>query len=196
MGFSITWFAVPEKNKDEFFKRFGLSLTGEKMDVPDALISTACLNTGWTLLWYNKYECPFIGERELADVSKNYDIIRCLVEEHVMACSAELWSGGSRKWFLSHEGENGPKGLDSDGDLPKSFNAIKERLEAKQLAEGGESADTDYIFDIPTEVAESIVGFKHDVVCKHMPEDVFHVMKRTETTAPKAGFFARIFGKK
>jgi len=192
MGFSITWFAVPDKNREAFFKRFSLSLTGEKMDVPDALISTAYLDTGWTVLWYNNVTCPFLSERELKEVSKDYDIIRCLVEEHVMACSSELWSGGSRKWFLSHSSEDGSENLDLDGTMPESFNAIKEKMKKTQMAEGG----ADYFFEIPLCVAESIVGFKHDVVCKHMPEDVFYVMKRTAPSASKTGFFASIFGKK
>jgi len=193
MGFAITWFAFPEKDSAAFFARFGLSPTGEKTEVPDFPIATAKLDTGWTVLWYDKYDCPFLGERELADVSRSHDIVRCLVEEHVMASSAEFWSRGSRKWFLSHEGENGPKGIDSDGALPDSFVSIKEKMEAAQLAEGGDKADVDYIFEIPPRVAESIVGFKHDERCSHMPENLFYALKRSE---PKQGFFARLIGRK
>ena len=193
MGFAISWYAIPEKVSATFFARFGLAPTGEKLEVPDSLISTAKLDTGWTLLWYNKYDCPFLGERELKDVSRSHDIVRCLVEEHVMASSAELWSRGGRTWFVSHEGENGPKGLESNGVLPDSFAAIKQKMEAAQVAEGGDDAGVDYIFEIPLRVAESVVGFKHDENCSHMPENLFHALDRT---SPRAGFFGRLMGKK
>jgi hypothetical protein len=193
MGFAITWFAIPEKNSAAFFARFGLSSTGERIEVPDCLIATAKLDTGWTLLWYDKYDCPFLDKRELAKVSVAHDIIRCLVEEHVMASSAEFWSYGSRKWFLSHEGENGPKGLVSDGELPDSFVSIKEKMEANQLANGGEKANVDYIFEIPLQVAKSVVGFKHDERCDHIPDNLFDVMERT---SPRPGFFARLMGRR
>ena len=193
MGFAITWFAVPEESHAAFCSRFGLAPTGETLEVPDCLIATAKLDTGWRLIWYGKYDCPFIGDREMADISRSYDIVRCQVEEHVMASRSELWSAGRRKWFVSHEGEDGPKGLDVDGVLPDTFIAMKREMEAIQLAEGGESADVDYIFEIPLRVAESIVGFKHDQSCGHMPDGAFHVMTRTEA---KHGLLARLFGPK
>jgi hypothetical protein len=194
MGFAITWFAVPEKNSEEFLKRLQLTPTGEsEEELPESLIATANLSTGWTLLWYNKYDCPFLGEPELKSISMNHDVIRCLVEEHVMACSSELWSGGKRKWFLSHEGENGPKGLDAEGVLPESFPDIRTKMEAAQLAEGGDKADVDLIFEIPLKVAQTMVGFKHDERCAVIRENQFYVLART---APEAGFFGKLFGKK
>jgi len=49
-----------------------------------------------------------------------------------MASSAEFWSGGIRIWSISHEGENGPKGLSADGDLPESFSSIRVEMEEAQ----------------------------------------------------------------
>ena len=47
-----------------------------------------------------------------------------------MATSAELWSRGKRQWWISHEGENGPKGLDVDGSPPETLAAIRNEMEA------------------------------------------------------------------
>lgn len=41
-------------------------------------------------------------------------------------------------------------------------------MEARQLKPGGDSADVDYIFEIPLLAAKRIVGFKHDEVCPHV----------------------------
>lgn len=110
-----------------------------------------------------------------------------------MASSSELWLDGSRKWWISHEGEDGPKGLDSAGELPENFPQIKAEMEAEQEKEGGVEADVDYLFEIPLLVAKSMTGFKHDEVCPRIINDEFRIMRRE---AQKGGFLARLFGKK
>ena len=105
---------------------------------------------------------------------------------------SEMWSQGKRKWWLSHEGEDGPKGLDTDGDLPESFTAIRKEMEKAQLAAGGDDADVDYIFEIPLKVAQALVGFKHDEDDAHVIDGHYVVLSRT---APAGGVLRRLFGK-
>jgi hypothetical protein len=95
--------------------------------------------------------------------------------------------------FIPRRGEHGAKGLTAEGLLPDSLAAIRTEMETAQIAEGGEKADVDYIFEIPLRVAKSIVGFKHDERCDHMPENQFHVMSRATVNQ---GFFRRFFGRK
>jgi len=193
MGFAISWCAVPESAADEFLQRIGLTDSGETEEIPESLIGVASLDTGWRLLWYNEYDCPFLGETQRRELSASYDLLYCLVDEHCMASSSEMWSGGSRKWWISHKGIDGPKGLDSSGDLPANFSEVREEMEAEQLKEGGEQADVDYIFEIPLLVAESITGFKHDEVCPHVVGNEFNIM----TMEPRAGgLLSRIFSNK
>jgi len=109
-----------------------------------------------------------------------------------MASSAEFWSGGSRTWWISHEGIDGPKGLDFSGAVPNNFPQVKSEMEAKQKQENGEKSQVDYLFEIPLLVAKSITGFKHDEVCLHVVGNEFKIMKKSE----QAGFFSRLFGKK
>jgi hypothetical protein len=108
-----------------------------------------------------------------------------------MASSAELWSRGARKWWISHEGADGPKGLSSDGELPSSLPPIREEMEQLQASEGGDEADVDYIFEIPLRVAQAIVGFKHDEEPAHPADRHFVILDRTE---PPKGWRARLFG--
>lgn len=191
MGYSITWCAVREDGADQFLQRLGLSPTGATEESPESLISIAKLDTGWRIVWYNKYACPFLRPKDLGNISKDQEVIRCLVEEHVMASSSEMWSGGERKWWLSHEGEDGPKGLSAGGQLPASFPAIRKEMEEAQVAEGGDDAEVDLIFEIPLKVAQSLVGFKHDEDCPHI-EGRFSVLSGPK---PKRGIFDRVFGR-
>jgi hypothetical protein len=110
-----------------------------------------------------------------------------------MASSAELWSKGKRQWRVSHEGENGPKGLQVDGNLPEVYPSTRKEMEASQLAKGGDNAEVDYIFEIPLGVAKSLVGFKHDEICVHLIGGRFEVMSRAP---PKANPLSRLFGRK
>ena len=193
MGFAIAWCAVPEAEGDAFLNRLGLLDTGETEEIPESLIGVARLDSGWRLLWYNEYDCPFLGEEQRREHSKHHDLLFCLVEEHCMVSSSELWSGGSRKWWISHEGIDGPKGLDFSGDPPANFQQIKAEMEAEQEKQGGTAADVDYIFEIPLLVAKALTGFKHDEACPHVINDEFKIMTREGS---KGGFLSRLFGKK
>jgi hypothetical protein len=192
MGFSITWCAVREAGAQKLLDRLGLTPTGETEEFPESLISAASLDTGWRVIWYSEYGCPFLKSEQLRAVSKDQDVIVCLVEEHVMASSAEFWSGGTRTWWISHEGEHGPKGLSTDGHLPEILSSIRSEMEAAQRADGGDDAGVDHIFEIPLRVAQSIVGFKHDEACPHATAERFVVLPRP---APKKGFFGNLFGR-
>lgn len=192
MGFSITWCAVREDGAPKLLQQLGLSSTGEREEFPESLISAAKLDTGWRVIWYNEYGCPFLRPEELGVISNGQEVLMCLVEEHVMASSSELWSGGKRKWWISHQGENGPKGLSTEGQLPDCFSPIRSAMEEAQRAEGGDDAAVDYIFEIPLKVAQSLVGFKHDEDCPHMTEEQFVVLSRA---APKKGLLGRLFSR-
>ena len=103
-----------------------------------------------------------------------------------MASSSELWRGGQRTWWISHEGEDGPQGLATEGDLPDCFASIRREMEDAQRAAGGNAAGVDYIFEIPLKVAQTLVGFKHDEVT----QEQFVVLSRAE---PKKGLIGRLF---
>lgn len=106
-----------------------------------------------------------------------------------MASSSELWTNGHRRWWISHEGIEGPKGLNFSGSLPDVFKNIKAEMEATQIKNGGDRADVDYIFEIPLLVAKALVGFKHDEICPHVIRNEFKIMRNEN-------FLSRIFGRK
>jgi hypothetical protein len=192
MGFAITWCAVREDHAEEFLHALGLSPTGATEEIPESLISSAKLDTGWRVVWYNEYGCPFLSSGDLCRLSIDRDVLVCLIEEHVMASSSELWSRGVRRWWISHQGEDGPKGLSIDGEPPSSFPSIREEMEQVQAHEGGDETDVDYIFEIPLKVAQTIVGFRHDDNPTNLTDGHFVVLDRTQPQ--KKGWRARLFG--
>lgn len=192
MGYAITWCAVREDGASALLSHFGLSATGKTEGDPESLFSTAKLNTGWRLIWSNKYACPVLMER-IPAFSGEQEVLLCQIEEHVMASSSELWLNGRRNWWVSHEGEDGPKGLESEGELPKCFVSIRDEMEQAQRAEGGDHAGVDLIFEIPLKIAQSLVGFKHDENYELFVDGNFVVL--AASTEMKRGFLSRLFGK-
>ena len=194
MGYSITWCAVRDQAAQALLQRLALSATGKLEEVPESPISMARLDTGWRIVWYNGYECPFLRAQDLHDLSKDEDVLLCHVEEHVMASSCEMWSHGARSWWVSHEGEEGPKGLSIEGALPKFFPRIRREMEEAQHAAGGDDADVDYIFEIPLKLAAQLVGFKHDEDYAHVVGGHFAVLSRDGSNEPRS-ILRRLFGK-
>jgi hypothetical protein len=191
MGYSISWCAVPEADAQAFLERLDLRPTGASERVPESLISTAALDTGWRVLWYDEYDCPFLRSGDLKVISRDHDVLLCRVEEHVMASSAEFWSGGTRTWWISHEAENGPNALDIDGDLPECFPAVRAEMETAQRAQREDDPlRADYLFDIPLKVAHSLVGFKHDEDCPHLTDGAFVILSGSRA---KRGLLSRLF---
>jgi hypothetical protein len=191
MGYAVTWCAVREEAADQLLSHFGLSSTGETEEDPESRFSTAKLTTGWRLIWSNKYACPILA-KSLPTFSGGHEVVLCQIEEHVMASSAELWISGNRRWLVSHEGENGPKGLEAEGDLPQCFTSIRKEMEEAQSAEGGDDADVDYIFEIPLKLAQALVGFKHDENHASAVKGSFAVLSGGKSGK---GLFSRLFGK-
>jgi hypothetical protein len=194
MGYAITWLAVREEAAKQLLSHLGLSVTGETEEVPASRFSSAKLTTGWRLIWSNQYDCPILM-KGLSTFAGTDDVVACQIEEHVMASSAELWTSGRRRWWLSHESEDGPKGLELDGPLPQCFAAIRKEMEDAQRSEGGDDADVDYIFEIPLKVAQTLVGFKHDETHESVVEGQFMVLSRGKTAKSDKRFFSRLFGK-
>ena len=64
MGFSITWCAVREQCADQFVQKLGLTPTAETEEIPESLDCMAKLDTGWRVIWHNKYGCPYLKPKE------------------------------------------------------------------------------------------------------------------------------------
>ncbi len=79
-----------------------------------------------------------------------------------MASSVELWTDGTQRWSVRHQGDNDTRDLTATGQLPPEFTAIRDAFAAKQ--DHGESGElsVDWYFELPLELAKRITGFRHD----------------------------------
>ncbi|MER8406275.1 hypothetical protein [Mesorhizobium sp. M1307] len=65
------------------------------------------------------------------------------------------------------------------GDLPASFEALKQQCFSKQDEEDSKGTDVDLVFDLPLDLAAELTGFRHD---EGSPDNVFFELK--EKPAP------------
>src|SRR5215472_7624048 len=162
MGYSISWIAARAPASD-VCDRLGLRPTGEQVEIPEAPIAGARLSTGWYLVVAARCDHPLITGRSLGLVSAEADVVACSIEEHVMYSQSSFWSGGGRVWSIAHDAQRSIDHLEVSGELPPFFVEIRNRRFGEQSAQRGAAPAVDFVFDVPLEVAQRLVGFKHDV---------------------------------
>lgn len=162
MGYKISWFGVENLPAAEVAALFGLHMTGTVDEANEAPFSIAELPTGWTVLWANDFD--FLTVERLQALATDRRMVGVQLHEGVMVSHALCVHAGREVWSLVHDGQEGPRNLDVEGAaLPEAFDAIRARLFAEQDANDAGDKDTDYVFDVPLEVAASVVGFRHDL---------------------------------
>jgi|SRR5262245_33082771 len=178
MGVSIAWLAVKARDPEALFEELQVRPTGEPDEHYESSVCGSALD-GWFLLIAKRCNHRIVSDAFLADFSRSRDVIACSVEEHVMFSSAARWRDGRCTWSIAHDAQQGMLNLSTSGEPPEAFPQIRAKLLAKQESEGGTEAEIDFIFDIPLQVAKSIVGFKHDENTKWTDQATFEAYQDT-----------------
>lgn len=171
MGFSISWLAIRNTHAAEALSQLKLQKTESRESIPESPVSAVSLDTGWFVVFFNEVSPKALKPEALQALSAFTTVVTCQVEEHVMVSSASEWRGGKEIWYVMHDAEDGLEDLDSIGELPPTFESIRETQLAKQA-----SGDADYVFDVPINLAQSITGFRHDIDIKS-DEEPFMVLR-------------------
>ena len=175
MGYAISWLAVRDADREKLIADLGLVATEETAYFAEPLFSGRTISSGWFVLAINQCSHTFVLPETLKRLTDLEEIVASCIEERAKYSTAELWRRGVEVWRLVHEAELDMLHLAESGALPRGFSAIRNEYFAQQKAKGGARSDTDYIFDVPLEMAKSVVGFRHD---KRSPgDDAFIVYK-------------------
>lgn len=169
MGYSISWLACRGLTAQAAYQRLGLTETARRAEYARAKFTAHTLPDGWHLIVADRCDHKMIRAPSLAVLSADCNVLACSIEEHVMACSAELWSQGTRRWRIEHSSEKGPEHLQAEGELPEGLAALITAAEAAQAAD----ADVDAYFDVPLQAAQQLAGFKHDETHSALNYDSF-----------------------
>lgn len=161
MGESLSWIAIRGLDRETAYSRLRLTPTGTVGDYAQGNIGSRVLAEGWILIALGQAEHPLLTRSELQKLSADCQVVACNVEEHVMFSSSEYWKDGMCLWRMEHEGDSDALHLETFGELPAAFATVEQEYRSKQVL-AGKDAETDYIFEVPLVLAQSITGFKHD----------------------------------
>jgi hypothetical protein len=193
MGYSLAWLAIKGKEPRAVLETLGFASSGTFEPIPESDLVAATLPTGWYLIITDDEQVA--PDSTLQQLTVNCEAVTCFVEEHVMVSTASGWRDGRCIWTITHESERGIEHLETSGELPSEFPAIRDRLQANQQAEDTTSPACDYIFDIPVTVAESLTGYRHDGEIPEIGDRGFEVLTYVPSPGPKKSWLGRLFNK-
>ena len=167
MGFSLSWLAVRGKDRDTVLAELKLKATGEREEFAESAFTARMLDGDWFLVVAN--DPRFIQRAPLSRLSQGAQVVTCMVEEHVMMSSASGLKDGAVLWSIEHDSQHGIDHLKVTGEPPSGFAVIRERLMRKQAQSDSpeghknwyQGIATDYIFDIPVQMARHLTDFLH-----------------------------------
>mgnify|MGYP006951085973 CR=1 FL=1 len=172
MGFSVSWLAIPIVQKDRALSTLGLVETSAREFLPESPFVACALPTGWYVLCFDEPSPAALKPESLRLLSRDCPVIACQIEEHAMVSTAACWVSGKEHWFVVHDAEDGLTNLDVMGSPPAALDEIHRR---KLLLQEGR-ADVDHLFDVPLDLAQSLVGFRHDAGFDDSDDEMFCVL--------------------
>ena len=199
MGLRNSWIAVRGLQREQALETLGMEVAQplESGCLPDD-IALATLPGGWLIGLADGSADAFDGD--LVKLVALGSAVGCAVNETVMYSEARAYEGGVEIWRVVHDpdADESLYSLQITGNPPPQLDAIVGSVRAEQDAEGGEEADVDLMFDIPTKLAQSLCGFSLEddldpfgFVEVQIPGKA----RRTGRTDSRPGFFARLFGR-
>lgn len=167
MGYSVFWFGVADKPREQVLDELGLELGEETRHISDAPLVGVTVDN-WFVVVVNFHAPVWYDDDALAALSIGTRVVRCEAVDSVMASSAAGFENGRRVWTVAHDEGQGLDHLETEGDLPPEFAEAyalqrqKHDAAVAEAAELGEEVNVDHMHDAPPELADLITGFRHD----------------------------------
>jgi hypothetical protein len=176
MGYRVLLIAVNGKDPATIHADLGVVPTPEYEEIAESPIVGADLSDGDYLLYINDQSLIDPDEALFARLSSGAKLLACYVNETCMESLAACWIDGHEEWRVHHDAaKSGIEHLETDGNIPREFTAIRDSLLAKRCGRD----DPDYVFDIPVELAKKLGGFRYDEDIPGAGPKPFQVLKQT-----------------
>lgn len=158
MGFRIDWVLLDTGDVVSVAAELGMRLTGQRDEFPERT-SIARTAANQSLLWVEGH----LEEHTLLRLSRRWSLLHQRVNETVMHSACGLYAQERCVWSVDYASERSRERFQVDGQPPAEFESLRARAQADQPHSGG----CDLLFDVPVDLAASIVGFRYDA----MPEE-------------------------
>ena len=174
MGFRVLLIAISGKEPGTIHDELGVVPTQQFEESAESPVVGVSLSNGSYLLYINDSELTVPRDDVFARLSKNARLLACYANETCMESIATSWENGLSKWSVHHDSQQGIEHLETSGTLPSQFFSIRK----KALAQQKSGNDTDYVFDIPVELAKEVGGFRYDCDIEGAEGKPFQVLEQ------------------
>ena len=157
MSFDCSWITYHAVNKSEILRIAGLRDTGLVAEVPEEPVNLAVLPTGWTVVYWNDSTYTL---KHIDALTSNHAALSVIIQSYVPLSIAEFHVRSKQYWSVAHYGNKGRDNLEIEGKPPPELSGIRASNGLKQGGEG--TANIDYTFEVPIELAATVCGFRHD----------------------------------
>ncbi|MEL7343357.1 MAG: hypothetical protein AAFN59_00670 [Pseudomonadota bacterium] len=196
MGFRISYICADLPVLD-LVKGMGLVLSGKANEMPSGDdFWAARLKSDTSLLWCEDELYGFDRQRLLLALSMRTRVVNCIINETVMASTAQCFEGGELVWQLHWQGDEEltREQLTIEGTPPAILEQILKE-NAEDQAEFEEEEDFEDCFEVPVTLAERLTGFRYDASLERDAVDEFLILLPSSGTPRKAELFSRLFGR-
>jgi len=200
MGWMASWIAVKGVPKAALFEALGVRETDEEVypGTRGEGLGYAQSPDGWIILFSEEFD--WADRERVLELSRLGPTVGLQFEDKIEMTSVATGArDGVELWRVYHD--NAGRELEVSGEPPPEFAAIRDRLFKEQADAAGETLRTDYLHDIPLEVAKAACGYRADDWEEPFIglEDPLAAARAAELAAERAarpGFFSRLFGRR
>jgi hypothetical protein len=128
----------------------------------------------------SRYGTRYSEDKMAARLSEASEVLVYSVVEGCNYCSLKCWKNGTEAWSVVRDQDSGKAdryNVFVSGSPPKKLDEIRLHYEKLQK----EDDDCDYMMEIPTELALSVTGYRHDRFMAVCPEE-FAELEKKDTT--------------
>jgi hypothetical protein len=159
MGFHASW-AAARAQQDAVIVAGGFVDTGEVVEPGDVGLYAVEPPGGWVVLFGDGWDAMERITPELAArLGRAFgEAVFFSTDDTSMCAIATGYTDGAARWSVVYDGSKGISRPVVEGDAPGQLAEIVAVCERQQKG----VADCDYMYEIPTELARVLVGFRHD----------------------------------
>jgi hypothetical protein len=201
MGWMCSWLAVQGAAKADVFDALDVTETVHLTEPGTRKfgLSYRQMPGDWLVVFAEDFD--WASSRRVLELSRLGLTIGCQFEDKVEMANI-VWAaeGGVELWRVAYRSrEDDGFDLETSGDLPAAFDAIRERQTQLQREEDAEDGSVDLLHDIGHELALAITGYRAD---EELAE--FTVLEGPGAASDKperpprgsGGLFSKLFGRK
>lgn len=159
---ALSWLAIKGKSVVDVCHDLELRQGATRVGTRRLPLEGAMSDGGWFLIVGEGQNHRLIQAAVLARLSEGCEVLTCTVEERNLSSAASAWVKGRRMWTVSYEGEDRPGEVLAEGELPVTFEAIKQDYTARSQADDAGDLLLDPLFEIPIETVRSAIGYRPD----------------------------------